>query len=299
MLKTILKNIYNITKNTIYIFSEELALRFTYLVLTRTRLDLINPTKFNEKIQWLKLNWKSNLVVKCTDKYAVREYIESKGLSKILNELYFVFDSADEIKWDDLPDSFALKTNNGCKTMFITKNKQKLDEQEVKQKMEKWLKMDYGPHSIEPHYSQIKPKIICEKYIENEEGEFPTDYKFFCFNGEPLFLAVIDERDGSDNYKRYFLDLNWKLLDLENSKDKLQDSEIPEKPETFNEMVEYARILSADFPFVRVDLYEVNKNVLFGELTFTPVSGMATYFTDEAQLKIGNLINLPEVLKEY
>lgn len=299
MLRKIGRRIYHDTKNRIYGLSEEKGLKLTYFIITGKRLNLKNPTTFNEKIQWLKLNWKSNLVVKCTDKYAVREYIENKGLSEILNELYFVFDSADNIKWNELPDSFALKTNNGCKTVIITKNKDELDETEVKNRMKEWLEMDFGLVSIEPHYSQIKPKIICEKYIENDQGEFPIDYKFFCFNGKPLFLVVIDERDDNNNYKRYFLDSNWKIIDLEKKKNKLTDFKIPEKPETFDKMLEYARILSADFPFVRVDLYEVNKNVIFGELTFTPVSGMATYFTDEAQLEIGNLIKLPEVLKEY
>ncbi|MDT2805865.1 ATP-grasp fold amidoligase family protein [Vagococcus lutrae] len=287
---------YNV-KKILFKISEEKTLKLIYLINTHKKLNIKNPTTFNEKIQWLKLNWKSNLVVMCTDKYLVREYVKSKGLSGILNELYFVFNDTDEIKWSELPASFALKTNNGCKSVVIAKDKNDLNELEVKEKMRAWLDEDFGLYSIEPHYSQIEPKIICEKYIENSKGEFPVDYKFFCFNGEPKFLALIDERDSSDNYKRYFIDLDWNLLNLD--KDNNNISYIPEKPESFDKMIQTARILATDFPFVRVDLYELEKKVVFGELTFTPVSGMATYFTDEAQLEIGNLIKLPEVLKEY
>ncbi|MDT2819125.1 ATP-grasp fold amidoligase family protein [Vagococcus lutrae] len=293
----IVSKIYHAIKNNLYKLSEERALKFAYLITTGKRLNLKNPTTFNEKIQWLKLNWKSNLVVKCTDKYAVREYIESKGLSEILNELYFVYDDADEIIWEELPSAFALKTNNGCKTMFITKNKYELDKIEVKNKMNEWLESDYGLSSIEPHYSQIPPKIICEKYLENTCGEFPIDYKIFCFNGEPKFISVIFERTKTHKFKRFFMDLNWNILNFE--KDKTILTEIPKKPINLERMLEYSYILAEDFPFVRVDFYEMEGKVIFGELTFTPTSGMATYYTPEAQLLLGNWLTLPKKIKEY
>lgn len=297
MLKQIRRKGYHRVKDILYKISEEAALRFTYFVVVGEKLDLKYPISFNEKIQWLKLNWKSNLVVKCTDKYEVRKYIESKGLAEILNELYFVYNDVDEIIWGELPNSFALKTNNGCKTMFITKNKNKLNELEVKSKMKEWLDLDYGLSAIEPHYSQIEPKIICEKYIEDNGGEFPIDYKIFCFNGEPKFISVIFERTENHNFKRYFMDLDWNVLNFE--KNGTISSHIPDKPKNFNKMIEYAYKLSEDFPFVRVDLYEVDKKVLFGELTFTPTSGMATYYTPEAQKLIGDWLKLPNQLKEY
>ncbi|MGX7058988.1 ATP-grasp fold amidoligase family protein [Vagococcus humatus] len=289
MYKKILKYPYTIIKNHLNKVSPIYATKFVYTINTKSFLNLKNPTNFNEKIQWLKLYWQHPLVVQAADKYAVREYIEKKDCGEILNELYGVYDNANEIDWEELPQAFALKTNNACGTMFVTKNKNELDELLVKNQLDKWLKEDFGKVSIEPHYSKMLPKIICERYLEDNTGTFPTDYKIFCFNGIPKFVNVITDRDGNNQYERHFLDLDWQPLNF--SKDSSKST--PVKPRTFGKMVEYARILSKDFPFVRVDLYDIDGKIVFGELTFTPVAGMATYYTKEASEYLGSLIDLP------
>lgn len=175
-------------------------------------LDLRNPKGFLEKLMWLKLYWRHPLVSKCSDKYAIREYVKECGCESVLNFLYGVYESTDEIDWVNLPDKFALKCTHGCGFNIICDDKSKLDRQAVFNTLREWMKIDYGLFFAEIQYSSIKPRIICEKYIENNLGCLPIDYKIHCFNGKARLFMVCTERETDVKYD--FLDLNWNRMDI-------------------------------------------------------------------------------------
>src|SRR5690606_8377244 len=167
------------------------------------KLNLRDPKDFNEKLQWLKLYWQHPLVIQCADKYEVRSFVQERGCEAILNELYGVYKDVSEIEWEKLPSKFALKTTNGSGTNIICSDKSKLDKREVFEKLDDWLKKDYSLVAAEVHYSKMVPQIICEKFIETDDGLLPNDYKLFCFNGEPRVILVVTER-ASGEYQRHF-----------------------------------------------------------------------------------------------
>lgn len=268
-----------------------LASKYLYRKTTGKKLDIKNPKDFNEKLQWLKLYWQHPLVRKCADKYEVREYVKNCGCEEILNELYGVYDDVRQIEWDLLPDKFVLKTTNSCGTNIICTDKSKLNRNESFGKLRKWLKTDYGLCYAEIHYSKIKPRIICEKYIESDGGALPKDYKIFCFNGTPRIIQVITDR-GVGQPKRYFYDLEWNVMDL--TKEYLTEMKELCRPKNLDQMIAYSRRLAKGFPFVRVDFYDTEERAILGEMTFTPVGGLATYYREEALKKFGDWISLPK-----
>lgn len=275
------------------LFGYKKSTEIIYKIRMRKRLDLSNPNGFNEKIQWLKLFWQKKIIVTAADKYLVREYVENCGLSNILNELYQVCDYSNEIDWEKLPEKFVIKTTNSCGTNLIVKDVENMPSKKyVDKQISLWLKTDYGKQHLEPHYSFIQPRIIIEKYISNNNDNL-QDYKFFCFNGKPYFVLIIDERyikNGSK--KRGYYSMEWEYLDIMDIPvaDQLTNAK---KPSKFCEMIEITKILSKDFPFVRVDLYQVEEQIIFGELTFTPHGGMANYYSEGIDAKIGGLLTLP------
>lgn len=270
--------------------SPVLASKILFRLKTGKILNLENPRDFNEKLQWLKLYWRHPLVSKCADKYEVREYIKSCGCEEILNQLYGVYEDAREIDWDQLPEKFVLKATHGCGWNIICNDKSKLDKEKAKKQLNQWLKVDLSLHAAELHYGKIKPKIISERYIETDAGFFPIDYKVFCFNGEPKVVRVTTDR--GSGFKLSHLNLNWEELDIE--KKEVKNEKIPKKPACYNQMLDYAKKLSAPFPFVRVDFYDFQGKPIFGEMTFTPSACMATYFTEKGLKILGDMLELPE-----
>jgi hypothetical protein len=233
------------------------------------------------------------LVLKCADKYEVRDYVKKCSCEEILNELYGVYENVTEINWNQLPDKFVLKTTNACGTNILCKNKKKIGRDKTFKKLKKWMKIDYGKYFAEVHYSKMKPRIICEKYLETKKGFLPNDYKIYCFNGEPKVILVCLERDLS--LKLIFLDLSWKRINIDDPLHKLyHKGEIPLKPSCFNEMIKYSRRLSKPFPFVRIDFYDYKSKPLLGEMTFTPYGGILTYHNDKALEEMGSHVILPE-----
>lgn len=277
------------TKKIIYKFPKKRVLLWEYKKHTRKSLNLIEPKTFDEKIQWIKLHGINSEIIKAADKYEVTNFLKDNDLPVLTNKLYGVYSNADEINWEDLPKKFVLKTTNGCKTNIIVRDKDKLDRIKAIRKLNYWMKIDYGVMSMEPQYSMMQPKIICEQFLEDKQGKFPNDYKFFCFNGEVKFISVIYDRNEDMTFSRHFLDLNWNKLDFTTEKN---NDSIPQKPDNLEEMISIATKLSKKFLFVRVDLYDLDGPIILGEMTFTPSSGMATYLTDEAQIKIGNMLKL-------
>lgn len=271
--------------------SPTLASRLLYRAITKKRLNLKNPKLFNEKIMKLKLNDYTNneLVIKCTDKYLVRDFVKEKGLPNILNEIYGVYDRAEDIEWDKLPEKFVLKCNHGCGYNIICTDKNKLNTLKATDTLNKWLNETFGYETAELHYTKIKPLILCEKYIETSGGVFPNDYKIYCFDGEPKVILTCTDRD--KNLRLNFFDLNWNELQYMGT---IADRAInpPQKPKCLEEMIEYAKILSKPFKYVRVDFYDLNGKPLFGELTFTPARCAAWYYSDDGNKQLGDMLKL-------
>lgn len=257
-------------------------------------VNLKNPKYFHEKRMWLKyyIYNNSKVVAKCYNKYYVRDYIKSKGLDYILNDLYYVWDSIDEIKWDELPDECVIKVANGCQGHVFKKKNQEFDISEARKTLKQTIKRSKYFFEItgDLFCYGTKQKIICEKMIHSNIGkEAPEDFKFHCFNGEPKYLEYISDRIGH-NVESHVVDME--LKDHHELEGESAPGDIIEPP-CFNEMKEIARILSKDFPYVRVDLYVEKNRVIFGELTFSPYH----HETDLSQPVLGELLDISRFLK--
>ena len=284
-------------KRCLSLISSELNTRVVYWMKFKKSIDLDHPKTLDEKIQWLKLNTYRNnpLVNQCADKYRVRAYVEECGCGGILNQLYGVYDSVEEVPWGNLPNQFVLKWNFGCGQNLIVKDKSKLNIDEAKQRLKKWYRLRntfYLTYS-ELQYRGIPPKLICERMIETQDGSLPVDYKLYCFNGVPHCVLVCTKRGEMEHGAQYyFFDRNWNLLRYnKRGKEAPSDFTLP-KPEGIDRLFEYAAILSKPFPFVRTDFYLENGEVIFGELTFTPCGGFDVNRLPETQIKFGEMVDL-------
>lgn len=269
-------------------FSLEYASKFYYWIRTKKKINLKNPQTFDEKLMWLKLNtyYNNKLVTECVDKYKAREYVKQRGLEHTLNELFYVWDNPDDINWKKLPESFAIKCNHGCGYNLICDDKKEIDSVLETSKIKEWMKEDYWKIAVETNYRFIEKKIVCEKYLDTEDGYVPDDYKIHCFNGKPMYILYITDRE--KGAKMYLFDLEWRQMFNYMEQEKVDIK----KPRCLEQMIQYAEVLADDFPFVRVDFYEYKGEPCFGELTFTPAACVVDYFNEQAQKDWGNLICL-------
>ena len=271
-------------------------LRLQYWVKMGRWLDLKNPKRFTEKLQWYKLYYRDPIMGQCVDKYGVREYVESKGLGHILNELYGVYDDVSEIDFDALPNQFVIKTTDGGggQNVFICKDKSKVDWTESSKEIATWKDRKEINAGREWAYTQMpKSRYIVEQYIDAGDNVGGLiDYKFFCFNGE-VFCVQVDY-DRYSNHKRVILDKNFKVSNVECSYEKGELQQGSLFGERCSEMKHIVKQLSTEFPFVRVDLYNINGNVVFGELTYYPGSGYEGYDPDSFDFTLGDQFILPE-----
>ena len=266
---------------------------YSYENFTGKKLNLENPVEFNEKIQWLKVFYHVDLLTQLVDKYAVRPYVRDKIGSQYLNECYGVYDSASEIDLNSLPNKFVIKATHASSYNLIVPDKSKLNWFKSKMTLNRWLrKSQYYRTGLEWAYKDVKPRLTIEKFLKEEGKEVLNDYKFYCFDGEPKFLQIDIER-GIEDY-RCFYDLNWEKLPFTKGKSKLYRNEV-EKPTTFDEMIELAKVLAADLPFTRVDFYSVNGKTIFGEMTFYPADGKLDFVPDEYNKIIGDYLKLPKI----
>jgi len=284
--------IYNIRRKiqvlAYMVTNPEFMSKIYYKIIMGHKLDINNPQTLNEKIQWLKLNeWpKNKLAIKCTDKYEVREFIKEKGMGNYLNDLIGVWDNVSEIDFDKLPNKFALKCTHGCGYNIICDNKDELNIKKIKKQLKKWIKEDFAKFNAEPHYTKIKPRIICEKYL----GENITDYKFYCFNGKMEFVYIASGFGKGIDEKITFFDKNGKKAPFKRMDyDVFEDAKLPEN---FEKMKQMSEKLSKEFPFVRVDWFEEGGKIYFAELTFTPAGGLMKVEPPEYDKKWGDLIDL-------
>lgn len=254
--------------------------------------DFKTPKRFTEKIQLYKMHYRNPLMHICVDKYKVRDFIEKKGLGNYLVKLYGVYDDARNIDFNQLPERFVIKTNDGGggNNIIICKNKSQLNIEDTINKVNSWLDVKSINPGREWAYTGIdRSRIIVEEFLENtsdpEVGV--SDYKIFCFNGKPKYIFFDGER--YILHKRNIYDIEWNDLhiatDCENFK-----KEIP-KPKNLDLMLEIAGILSEDFPFMRVDLYNIDGKIYFGELTFYPLSGYIPFSRDDFDFELGRLFD--------
>lgn len=219
------------------------------------------------------------------DKWRVREYIEKKGLKDILLDVYGAWEHGDDIDFDALPDKFALKPNNGSGGHFFCKDKSKIDIPSVRKQMDQSIILERIGYHFEPHYEHIKPLIYAEELIDTGSDAWPVDYKFTCLKGEIADVFVCCERE-TGHTKYITLDTDWNVLPY--TKEEYLPKEIPTRPKHLDRMIEIAKILSADFDIVRVDLYEYKNKVYFSELTFSPWGGQMYSYTNEALRVLGD-----------
>lgn len=256
-------------------------------------LNLDNPQLFNEKIQFLKLNdyLDNPLITKLADKYEVREYITDKGLEFLLNDIYGLYSSADELDWHALPKQFAIKCTFGAGRNIIVDNKELFNERKIKRLLRRYLRVSFGYSSVQPHYLNMKKRYLIEKYIGSDSGEYPIDYKIFCMNGIPKFVEVCLDR--KTNMQPVFFDVDWNYLNIESKPVDLSLDEMKKlRPMTFDKMLQYAKILSKEFKFVRVDFFEYKNTPFFSELTFTPAAGMSKTMNIKGQKLFGKELEI-------
>lgn len=294
MIKEYIKNPAKIinyfgSKGKLKFISDKLYLKILYYARMGEKLNIDHPKTYNEKLQWLKLNDRKPEYTKMADKYEVREYIRKTIGEEHLIPLLGVYNNFEEIDLNMLPNQFVMKCTHDSGGKVICKDKSKLNKKATKAKMNKYLKRNYYYSGREWPYKNIKPRIICEKYMVDESGVELKDYKFFCFNGEPHILFVASDRENDIRYDYYDMDFNHQPF---TQQDKNSDKVI-EKPKGFDKMIELSRILSKHIPHVRVDFYEIEGKVYFGELTFYNDSGFRKFEPKIYDEIFGNWITLP------
>lgn len=284
--KRILK--YLLIKNA-RLFPDELYLKMLFPLRTGYKLNLKNPQTFNEKLQWLKLNNRKPEMVKMVDKVDAKEYV-----ANIIGEEYIiptlgVYNSVDEIDFNKLPNQFVLKCTHDSGGIVICSDKSKLDIEAAKDKLRRGMKVNYYYQNREWPYKQVKPRIIAEQYMVDESGYELKDYKFFCFDGEVKLLFIASDRGSKTEETKFdFFDADFNHLPFTNG----HPNSIKKiaKPQGFEEMKKIAALLSKGHPHLRVDLYDINGKIYFGELTFYHWSGMTPFEPIEWDNKLGEMI---------
>lgn len=248
--------------------------------------NLENPKTFNEKLQWFKLHVRDSRTTRCADKYAVREYVAEKIGEEYLVPLFGVYDSVEEINIDKLPEKFVLKPNHESGCVILCRDKKKIDWKKQADVMKNWLRENYYYQTGEWQYKNISPKILCEKMLNGDI----IDYRFYCFRGKPVIVRIT--YDAAHTMRKANFDLNFRVIPDKNNQNRPDIWSLFERPENWEKMIEVAGILSKEFPFVRVDLYNVEGQIYFGELTFSPSDGMEFFWTKEWDKKLGDMYDI-------
>lgn len=299
-----IKKLFNILLNPSYLvvildsrniirFPDSVYLKALYKYKLGYKLNLNNPSTFNEKLQWLKLNNRNDKYTIMVDKCQVKNYAADVIGKEYIIPTIGVYNNFDDIDFDKLPNQFVMKCNHDSGTIIICKDKNKIDKQAIRKKINNAMNNNYFYCSREWPYKNVLPKIIVEKYMIDNVCSDLKDYKFFCFDGEVETILVCSERFTSDNMCESFYDKNWKLIDVSENNHRVDRN--VKKPVNFELMKKLAYKLSKNIPFVRVDFYEINNMVYFGELTFFPNGGFEKFSPKDYDKYLGSLINIEEV----
>lgn len=282
---------YNYLK---YCVSDVSQIKKSYLQVLKRNPELIHPIKYNDKIQWLKLNWYDPLAERCADKYEVRSFVEEKIGKEVLNELYGLYTRVEDIDINAFPDSFVLKGTHDSGFNIVCTDKHTFNWNEEFKKMKGWLKTNYYWSAREWVYKDLQPRIICEKFLIEDDGGELRDYRFFCFNGEPKFIAVDFHILDKSKARRNLYDLDWNLMEEEITYPK-ELATIAKKPAKLNEMVQFSRVLSKNFSHVRIDFYLIQGEIKFGEMTFFHQSGLGRIRPEKFEIQMGDWLKLPAI----
>ena len=271
--------------------------RRRYYWTTSKKLNYRHPKDISEKVMWLTRYDRDPLKTRCADKYLVRDYVASKGLEDILIPMIGVWDHASDIDFASLPDKFVLKCNHGSGWNVICTDKSALDIEEAREKLEMWLGIKYGVDMQEIQYFDIPPKIIGEEFMPFLGGDV-VDYKFHCSRGKVHSCFVAYDRSTVDPHQVCYdhYDIDWNRTDDIKEKFRPNRRLLP-KPQRYEDMLKIASKLSEDFPYVRVDLYNCGDKVFFGELTFTPFSGIQSFYKQPMLDELGRFVSLEGIKK--
>ena len=278
--------------------SDKTYLSLMYRECFGTKINWENPRSFSEKLQWIKLNDRKDIYSAMVDKYESKQYVADRiGTECVIPVLGGPWNHPDEIDYDSLPDQFVLKTTHDCGGVLICKDKSRFDRKAAREFLLEHLKRDYYLTCREWPYKNVKPRIFAESYLSGlDEGAGISDYKFFTFNGEPKLMYIASGRDYAQKDKQVvyadFFDTQYNHVDLKI--DHENAPVCPAKPQNFERMVEYARILAQGTKHLRVDFYEVNGKLYSGELTFFHCGGLHKFITPEWELTMGDWIRLDE-----
>ena len=264
---------------------DKLYITLQYRLRLGKKLNLKKPTLFNEKIQYAKLYYRNPDLKKLVDKYEVRGFVREKIGDKYLTKLYGVYDSVNEIPFEELPDKFVMKLTNGSSYNYFCKKKDENTKKEIEYRFKKWMSVDFYMLGREWAYKNVKNRIICEELLETEGNEGLNDYKIFCFNGVPKIIQVDFSR--FVNHQRNFYTPNWDFINEVVEYENDPNANIP-KPTNLDEMLECAKVLSKGFPQVRVDFYDVDGRIVFGEMTFYHGAGYLHFRNPKFELKMGD-----------
>ena len=275
---------------------DKIYLKLMYHVLMDRKLDLKNPQTFNEKLQWLKLYNRKPLYTTMVDKYEVKSYVSSIIGSEYIIKTLGIYENFDDIDFSKLPDRFVIKCTHDSGGVVICKDKSKFDISKARKKINECLKSNFYFMGREWPYKNVKPRIIIEEFLDNHDNHDLNDYKFMCFNGKFKCSFVCTERRSDDGLKVTFFDKNWNVMPFERhypkSKKKI------EKPKNYNKMIELSEKLAKNIPFVRIDFYEVEGKIYFGEITFFPGNGTEEFTPEKYDYLLGSWIKLPKVKNE-
>ncbi len=276
-------------------FSDEMLTKIKYKKHFGRTLDLQNPKRFTEKIQWLKLYERNDFQTLCADKYEARKYIAEKFGEEILIPLLYQTDDWREIKLENMPDEpFVLKSNNGSGTVKIIRDKHKEDWGKLQKLCKFWLSANHYETSQEWQYKNMKPCIICEKLMTTNDGKLPFDYKLHFFNGKLEFVYCSVDREGKNNRNIYDAEWNplyFALIRKSKYRDDLRGAEI-ECPQSFEQMKKIGEEIAKNFKCVRVDFYDVDGKLYMGEITLHHGSGFDSFFPDEYDVIYGEKLDL-------
>lgn len=256
-----------------------------------------NPKNLIEKIYWLQLYTDTSLWSICTDKYRIREYAQSKGIDHLLPTLYGHWSNSKDIDFEKLPQSFVLKTTNGCGQVLLVKDKSKLDIKQIRVVLDRWMMLRYGFSDAQIHYSRIQPCIIAEEFLSDNDDESKgiTDYKVWCLNGKVEYILCAFDRVILGENRGYSLaayNKDWEDITFKCIKEEKRGNRQVERPKHLDKMINYAEYIAKDFPEVRVDFYETSEKIFLGELTFT--SGYGSH-KEEYYEYLGEKIDLSSV----
>ncbi len=262
-------------------------LQLVYRIMMRKKLNIDSPATFNEKLQWLKLNDRNPAYTTYVDKYEVRTHVAEKIGENYLVPLLHVFDSVEQVDWDSLPHKFALKWSHGSGTNIICTDKDKLDIKSAQIKLEKWRGINWYWYGREWPYKDIKPRIVCEKFISDLD-QVPDDYKVLCFNGKAKLIEVHLDRYG--NHKQDYYDIEWNKTSI--SQEGTSSDSAKSRPPQLEKMIQLSELLAAPMRHVRIDWFIVRDQLYFGEITFYDASGFVPFDNETDDYLLGSWLDL-------